>query len=457
MGIRLDWEIEAEQSHVRSGGEDPLAARQRRARRLRFLLVIVIVMALIGGAAAVVNWRLRAVDSQIEEVLRNTVDAEVAALRIGDLDAFTAVQRSASQDWLMAQEATFDHYQALKQGEQIQLTGQISDVAIDGTRARVQVQEIIDGVPYTQTWFYWRYEDGWRHVPPDYTFWGELETYEGQGVVARYRTVDEAFATALSTQLQEWLTTGCAALDCGSLPLIEVEVLPDETLQAGWSDSNPWAMRVPSPYVKRARADLPFALESQFPVANLLAERLVSTVAPELRPVYPTDAYYLRQAVVSWLVGKFVQVDTNAFVVSSLAQNYGDGAVGRLLRSMQPSSNADVIAGTAGVASLDAANLDWRDFLTWRLVTEDDVNRRRDEISFLSLYDTHDEAARAAASRRFSSPPAERKIVVLSALLETGQDGIPTLRAVVEFGEGAGLIREDVLFRLADGNWRRAN
>lgn len=457
MGIRLDWEIEAEQSHIRSSGEDPTSIRRRRLRRLRFLVVLGVMGLIIAGVAAVINWRLRTVDTQIESVLRNTVDAEIAALRIGDLDAFTAAQRSASQDWLIAQDTAFNEYQRLKESQQIQLTGQISDVTIDGTRARVQVEEIIDGIPYTRTWFYWRYDDGWRHVPPDYTFWGELETHEGQGVVVRYRTVDAPFAQALGTQLQNWLTAGCAALSCGPIPLVEVDVLPDENLQATWSGSNPWALQIPSPYVARARADMPFAIEQQFTVANLLAERMVSTVAPELRPVYPADAYYLRQAVVSWLVGKFVQIDTNAFVISSLAQNHGDATVGQLLRVMQPASNADVIARVIGVPSIDQANLDWRDFLTWRLVTEDDVNRRRDEVGFLSLYNTLDETARNAAGTRFNNPPPERKIVVISAPLEAGTDGIPTLRAVVEFGEGAGLTREEVLFRLVDGNWRRAN
>jgi len=87
MGISLDWEIEAERSTVKQAGEDPIARRKRRRGCLWFVIVLLGLVALIGGAVALVQWRLRAVDSEIEQLLRNTVEAEVAALRVGDLNA----------------------------------------------------------------------------------------------------------------------------------------------------------------------------------------------------------------------------------------------------------------------------------------------------------------------------------------------------------------------------------
>lgn len=456
MGIRLDWEIEAEQSKMQRAGEDPVLARQRRLARVRFLLFLLVVVAIFGGIVAVILWRLRTVDAQIEQALRNTVDAEVAALRIGDYNSFAVVQRSASDEWLRVQQSLFNEYQDLKTRQAVQLTGQILDVTIDNTRARVEVQEIVDGVPYSRIWFYWRYDDGWHHVPPDYTFWGDLKTAEAQNVSVRYQTVDDDLAQSVSTKMSGWLGLACAALNC-TPPELSIEIVPDETLQPSWSASNPWLLQLPSPYVHRARSDMPFDLNLQFAVAGLLAERLVASTSNNLQPVYPADAYYLRQAVVSWLVGRFVQVDTNAFVINTLAANYGDAAVGRLLSALQPDSNVSILVQVAGVASLDQTNLDWRDFLTWRIVTEDDLIRRADETNFTAFYDTRDENTRNLAYQRFreGSPPLKK--VVLTAALEIGADGVPIIRAVMQVGEDESTTLQEVLFRLADGVWKRLN
>jgi hypothetical protein len=457
MGIRLDWEIEAEQAQIKSAREDGVLARQRRVARLRLLIFILVVAAVFGGIAALVTWRLRTVDDQIAQLLRNTVDAEVTALRIGDQAAFLAAQRSASEDWVQQQTLLFKDYQQMKLQQDIQLTGQILDLTINDSRARAEVQEIIDGVPYSHIWFYWRYDDGWRHVPPDYTFWGDVQTYQGQGVSVRYQTVDARLAAAMGTAVENWLKIGCAALTCGEQPDINIDVLPDDALQIGWSASNPWQMQMPSPYTQRARSDMPFDLDLQFSVANLVAERLLAVSSPNVQPTYPADAYYLRQAIVSWMVGRFVQVDTNAFVIDSLAKNAGDAAVGRLLQAMQPNSDVSILAQVAGVSSLDQANLDWRDFLTWRLVTEDELIRRRDDANFLLLYDTRDENVRNLASQRFTIVPGEIQRTVLSAPLETGADGVPTLRATVQVQVDGSVTQEEVLFRLVDNVWRRAN
>ena len=460
MGIRLDWEIEAEQGQIKSAGEDVIAQRKRRVAWLRFILLVGIVAGVLGGIAALITWRLRAVDDQIAQLLRNTVDAEVAAIRIGDQTAFLAAQRSASDEWPQQQAQLFNDYQQLKLTQRIELTGQILDLNINDTRARVEVQEIDNGVPYTRVWFYWRYDDGWRHVPPDYTFWGDVATFQGQGVNIRYQTVDAPVATAMGAAMQEWLQTACAAfasLVCGQQPLVSMDVLPDDALQVSWSANDVWALQVPSPYITRARSDMPFDTDLQFSVAGLLAERLVAVSSANLQPTYPADAYYLRQAIVSWLVGKFVHQDTNAFVIDSLAKNYGDAAVGRLLQAMQPGSDASIIMGAAGVTSLDQANLDWRDLLTWRLMTEDELIRRRDDVNFLSLYDTRDDNVRNLASQRYTVIPGDLKRTVLSAPLATGADGLPTLRATAQVQDGANVSQEEVLFRLVDGVWRRAN
>jgi hypothetical protein len=457
MGIKLDWEIEAEQSHVKSAGEDPATARRRRRARLKLVLFVMLIVGIIGGIAAFINYRLHTVDEEIENLLRNTVDAEVTALRLGDWNAFSLAQRSASGDWLQQQQQTFQDYQTLKQQQKIQLTGQILDLMIDKTRGRVKVEEIIEGTPYTRVWFYWRYDDGWRHVPPDYTFWGDVQQFNGKGILVRYQTVDEPLAKTMGAQLETWLQTTCAALICTNLPEINVDIVPDDSVQVSWSANNPWLLLVPSPYLKRARTDTPFDTGLQLSVANTLAERLVTQASGDLKPTYPADVYYLRQAVVSWLVGQFVQFDTNAFIISSLAKNYGAPAVGRLLQALRPDSDVSVFNTVTGVSALNQTNLDWRDFLTWRLVTERELIKRRDENNFLLLYDTRDDGVRNLAAQRFSELQTDSQPVVVSSRVETRVDGVPIIRALAQTGSKDSPVQQELIFRLSDGIWRRAN
>lgn len=456
MSIKLDWEIEAEQTHVKNAGEDPETRRRRRQARRRLLLVVLMVLALFGAVVGFLYLRLEQVEFEIEELLRNTVDAEIASLRLGDWQAFALAQRSASGDWLQKQEQVFQDYQRLKQEQTVELTGRILEAAVDRQRARVAVEEIIDGVPYTRVWFYWRYDDGWRHVPPDYTFWGELQRYDGRHVDVRYRSVDAPLAARLGPELDEWLTMGCAAVGCQTIPTVMVEIVPDEGLTLSWSETNPWLLQVPSPYLQRARSDQPFDLEQQFAVAGLLAERLVTLATNNMQPVYPADVYQLRQAVINWLVGRFVQMNTNSFLVASLAQNYGEAAVGRLLQAMQPESSIQILNAVTGVSSLEQTNLDWRDYLTWRLATENELIQRRDEANFVALYDTRDERVRELAYQRFAATPLNLQKVVVSAPVEVNAEGAPQIRAVVQVGEDAA-SREEILFRLADGVWKRAS
>ncbi len=456
MSIKLDWEVEAEEPRAFEAGEDPSSRRERRRARLWVVLVVLGTLAVFAGIALAIGLRLRAVNEQVEQALVNAVDAEVAALRIGDQNSFLNAQRSATGDWLNAQQQTFNNYQTMKQNGNIQLTGRVLETAFEGPRAWAKVEEIVDGIPYARLWFYWRYDDGWRHVPPDYTFWGAAQTASADGVVVRYRTVDEALAGSMAASLESWLLYGCEVLTCGELPVINVEIVADRTATLGWVAGDDWRLQVPSPYLDRARYDMPFDTGLQLQVANLIAERLVALATGGMQPQYPADVYYLRSAVVSWLVGRFAQVNTNSFLVSSLAANYGDHAVGQLTRAMQPLSDISLLNSATGTASLEAANLDWRDFLTWRLALEAELIARREEANFLTLYDGRDAAARDLAYQRYNAgAPAEQRVVV-SAQAGVGEDGSTVLNAVVEVG-GDPARQETVLFRLVDGVWRRAN
>ncbi|MCA9911566.1 MAG: hypothetical protein KC519_23085, partial [Anaerolineae bacterium] len=171
MGIRLDWEIESERERLQSAGEDPEAAKRRR-RALRRIILFTMLLVTIGACyVGLVLLRLQQVDEIFRQNLLDTVENEVAAVRIGDRNAYTNIQRSDSEAWLQSQQQLYDDYQALKQQPNLILSGHVLDTQIDGPRARVLVQEIINGAQYARVWFYWRFDDGWRHVPPDYTFW----------------------------------------------------------------------------------------------------------------------------------------------------------------------------------------------------------------------------------------------------------------------------------------------
>ena len=186
-------------------------------------------------------------------------------------------------------------------------------------------------------------------------------------------------------------------------------------------------------------------------MATLLANRLLDG----FNPLYPADAAYLKTAISDWLVKRFAQVETNSYLISSLAENYGDAAVGKLLQALQPASDISAISSATGT-SLDAASLDWRDFLTWRLTLERDLNAARDETNFLALYDVSDEAVRTQAYARFSAGESSDPLTVVAVVNQQDANGTPELRATVQVGDPA-TSQEDVIFRLVEGSWKRAS
>lgn len=458
MGIQLDWEVETERERVRSSSEDP-DARSRRARAWRRLLLFTFLLVASGAAVVgAVMLRLQQVDAQLRQNLIATVENEVAALRVGDRAAFSAIQRSESDVWLQQQQATYDAYQMLKMQPDVTLTGRVLDVTIDGTRARVIVEEIAGGVQVVRTWFYWRYEDGWRHVPADYTFWGDARTLTAEPVTLNYWSMDEPYAAALGAQLPEWLRAGCGILGCAVLPPLAVQIVPDEALAPGWAADNPWLLRLPSPYTGLARLDAPFTAEAQNAVAALLAEKLVAQETANLQPVFPTDAAYLRQAIISWLVKRFTGQETNAFSIDSLAVRYGERVVGRLAAALQPDSNVGVLAEAAGVAGVDQLDIDWRDYLTWRLTLEQTLIAERDDVNILSLYDTDNPVARDLAIDRFAAGAAGERWVVTAVIRDLDAAAVPILNASASVTAADGTQREaTVVFRLVDGIWKRAS
>ena len=451
--MRLEWEIESRKISKRDG-EDPQARRARRLGLLRLLMIIGILIGLIIGGLLLARQRLLDVQNQIEQLLRDTVRAEAAALRVGDLAVFLDIQRSASDDWLNAQRAVYQRYADMKASRDLKLTGRILAVAIDGPRGRVLVEEIVDGTPYVKVWFYWRYDDGWRHVPPDYTFWGEERHIESAALRIDYRAVDELFARQAETAVTGWLRQGCDILACGDLPRMDIDILTDLPQAAAWSDDG--RLLLQSPYVHGARADRPFDAARQLDAAKLLADWLIRAQTGDLTFSYPHDVVQLRQSAHLYLVEQFAQVDSGAGLVESLASHYGRGKVGQLVSLFAPTADMSIIQQVIP-EPIGRAKLDWRDFIAWRLDTEARLIASRAESEWLNLYDATQESTLAAAYERYRAnrPPQPQRVVAQQ--IGTAADGTPQLRVTVRTGSENGFREHIILFNLVNGIWKRAS
>jgi len=473
MGVQLDWDIESDnQNQAKQHTEDGQIKLQRYGRFIRLFAFITIIFIIAGLIIWFATERLQQVENRLEGLLRDTVQAEVASIRIGDISAFKNLQRSQSPDWHLTQEVNFNRYQALKANSDIQLTGRIESVEIDGTRARVVVEEIIEGVPYLRTWFYWRYDDeiqqtiengqviettvagGWYHVPPDYTFWGETLEIRLEYVTIRYQSLDESFAEAVATKSRQWFVLLCQVIDCNTLPTITFDIVANTLPEPIWTqEANQWQLIIPSPYATQARADMPLTSDIQLQISFQLVSRFMDTVLIE--PQYPTDAYYLDSAIRSWLIGQFAEIETNSFLITSLASNYGVDRVGRLITQLQPTSSMAILAEIVGVNDVNEANLDWRDLLTWRIVTEYDLLALGDHTNYFSLYLMSDEAIARIATDRFNNANDQLESpVVVRAVIGQSSTNTIQLQATVQDQQGTESI---ILYTLVDNFWLRSN
>lgn len=452
MGVKLDWQIEAERIFQRTG-EDPTERRRRWRMRLRVALLTLFVMATVAALFGIVAFRLATVDSQLRQDLIDTVQAEVAALRIGDYAGFANIQRSASPNWIIAQNERFQRYQEMKATEGVNLTGRVVDVALDGPRGRVVLEEIINGIPYHTVWFYWRYTDGWRHVPSDYTFWGEAQTIAASVASVNFRALDTRLASAFAPRLDKWWAEGCAAVGCDPARKLTVNILPSPALKPGWDASAPDTLLIPSPLAADDRApaiiDIPPALEET--VAALIAEHLFNTATNNLVPLSIADAAWLRQTIIEWLATTFTERFDPARTgfIQSIKTNYGVKGLAEVVRSLKPESDIRVVA-LALRQPVETLAVDWRGFFQWRLEVEKVLVSRNDIASLNALWDTANPDALRLLQQRLSRP-AQASGQVQNVAIAPGPDGAP--RATVQITlDGRSAI---IFFRMVDGIWRR--
>ena len=453
--IRFEWSIESQ--HIdRADGEDPLAKRRRRRNILRLLLLLVLLLAMIALGALIVRQRLLDVESQFAQLLQDTVKAEVAALRIGDLNSWLASQAAEPESWIGQQRAAFLQYSDLKTAGDIELSGDILAVHIDGERARIVVQENINGLPYSRLWFYRRTASGWLHTAPDHSFWGGDMRFDGAGVRVNFRSVDQQFANDLGRALEDWRRRACDIFDCGDLPLMTVDVVIDADTTLAWRDERNLRLEVQSPYLDMARADTPFDAAYQLQTSHFFAERVINAQTNYRAAAYPHDAHFLRGAAIDWLAAWLTDsVDSNS-LLGSLADNYGAKTVAQLVANLGATDNMAILQRVI-TDPLAEADLDWRDFIGWRLDLEAQLIAARAEDEWLRLYDTSDASVRRAAYARFDQNAPAQTHLVVDQYLGTSNAGDPMLRASVYAGDGNQAQAEFVTFNMVNGVWKRSN
>ena len=453
--IRFEWNIES-QKIDRSDSEDAQAKLKRRRNALRLLLLVVLLLALFALGALLVQQRLIDLQVQYAQLLQDTVKAEVAALRIGDLNTWLKIQDSRDDEWISGQRAVFRQYSELKTEGSLELTGSILAVAIEGERARVLVQENINDLPYSRLWFYHRTNSGWLHITPDHSFWGENLQYDGAGVRVNYRAVDQQFATKLGDTLVDWIQRSCGLLDCDDLPHLTVDIVLNATTNVAWQDQLNMRLEVRSPYVDIARADTPFDSAYRLHSSQLLAERIVSAHTKFGVAAYPHDAYFLRAAAIDWLSSWLTRTELSKTLMRSVVEQYGTDTVAQLLSSLSATESMAILQRVIP-DPFAQAGLDWHDFIEWRLGIEADLIAARAENEWLQLYDTSRESARFVAYQRFNqNAPAQLQRVV-DQLVWTNDQGSPQLRVTVKVGEERKLEEEIILFNLVNDVWKRSS
>lgn len=484
MGIKLDWQVEAEVTSLRAAEDPDLKRRRRRARRRLVLLAIVISTALVVAAGLIV-WRLNEVDARYERDLRDTVFAELAALRTEKPADFMAIQRSRSETFLHEQSQRYVAFRSLITDGSLDLVNaRVVDVDIDRQRGRALLEVVKDGLPHRMVWFYWYYEDGdenegqgWRHVPDDLTFWGEERVLELERVRLTYGEMDAAYAQALAPRLAAWWNRGCALLQCfDAPPTLSLTIVADRPPAVAWDLSDSWELSVTSPLLAAWTpvddAGAPMMPEYDRAIVQQIAVRLVrhATGDTELFPY--GDAAWWHDQIAGWLseailLGEGATVSVPGFMGTLMAQ-YGPGAPVAALRGLGPEATLESpLFAVTGVPldqlSVDQlGGLDWRDFFAWRLELESLLATPNGGGVFLSLYDLDNPAMITEVRLRQESPDYAARYAPDASVQITGVTIVPDgadIKALVDLTriEKGEIISERVEWRLIRGTWKRTN
>ena len=448
MGVDLKWEMDAAEDQARQVSEAG-SGRGRRRKLLLQLLLLLTICALLAGALYL---RLQELERQEQNLLRATVEAEVTALRLGDEQAYLDLQDSSDSTWQLAQQENFIAWQRRKLEGGNLPGGDIMTLGLEGEKAWVQVQEFIAGEPWLHTWHYQLTPQGWRHMSAREGWRGPARTLHAENLRVEYNSLDEPLAQALAPQLAAWLARSCALLDCPSTPQLTARILAQPGAPA-WSPNAIWTLQVPSPWAQLARADGPLNAALHESLAQLLAGRLLNERAGQPGPDWTQEASWLHGSARAWLVNRMQGQESRQLLLESLAANYGESAVTRLMRTLHPESSLTLFNAATGTSSPHEAALAWDDLLAWQLQQEAERRLRGDRDAFLALYDLRDEALGVLARARFAVGEFTGALSVEAVTLVSATESGPLLRADVRDSSAS----VPVHFRLVDGRWLRAS
>jgi hypothetical protein len=447
MSVKLDWEIEADRASERAG-VDPLRQQERRRERIILMVLTLLILGGVFSIGALLFWRIRSVDQALEQGLTSAARAEVLALKIGDLPGFLGLMRGGSADWTPAQSARFGRYQVLKEGGKIQFTDNILTTEVDGQRGRVTVEEILDGQRQMAVWYYWRYPDGWRHVPSDLTFWGEADTIKGKQTTIEFKAMDRPYAEALATRIERWWTQQCPVLGCTNVPPLTLRIVADTDQRPTWDTENTadgLVLKIGSPLAvgDRAPLDLPPLWEQA--IAAKLAERLFDHATGNLQTNPNTDAAWLRDSVIDWLTAAMLGRGdlTQIAFIDSIQKKYGVASVASIVQTLSVNSDISIV-GRALKQPLEALDLDWRTFFQWRLALEKEFVKVGNQKELLELWDSTPEALSALRVRftQTTLPLPQVETVQLNGTTAT-------------IGAKTNGQPAQMQFRVVNGTWKR--
>jgi hypothetical protein len=386
MSIKLDWEVESE-GGWEEVGEDPkeVEARRRRTRRIRNSVLTVLVILLMAGG--VIAYRLITVGWQIRSALEETVAAETLALRLGDRNAFLAVQSNVG-GWQERQERTFDQYRS--EDKQVEVTGQVVKMDISADQARVILREIYNNTEYNVMWFYQRDEEGWKHIAPVAGYWGEPREDKSAHFDFDYYSEDQMTVDALRTQLNSWWGTACERTDCVGKPdLIHIKIEPDELATVSWADYDPNTLLIPSPLTGRFRADGTVDPEIRKQIANYIAERWADHMIGQGASKY-SNAKWFENEIYLWLYQIFEPDQPSAPLLTPLVQTYGDQIVPQLVLRIKRGENATAVLIDLTHTALPDLPVKWDLYLTYQLRAEAELDAKGQQTEAILIY--HDPA-----------------------------------------------------------------
>lgn len=455
MGIKLDWDLEADDGWGEIE-EDAGALHTRRMRRQRIVRSITAVVAVVGLIVAAVVFRLRQVREQLTTTLEATVTAETLALRLGDRNGFLRLQADID-DWRRAQARVFEEYQTF--GRRISTEGEIVDMQIEGTTARVVLREWLDGEPFTVAWFYEYTDDGWRRVPPSSDVLGEVNTLSLYGSEVAYHEADRAFAEALARQVDAWWQAGCALTGCDpqAAERPRIEITADAREAPGWDGDT---LRVHSQAHGRTPEN---GDQLPAPITTWLANEMAVELAyralggEEMRTYPSADSRWFQKELAMWLGHQFDPALPTSGFVEALVAAYSPSILTAVMDNVRTSGQlVPELEAAAGVTALEMP-VDWSGYLANRLRLEALLIEDGDPTGAALLFRDMDELRTPETVIDFATEQRATPSSIGVVDLET--DGDLVLATVVfstrgEDGEGqSGMQLSYEPFRLQDGKW----